>query len=313
MMEHTEQKRSAVITGATGFIGSWLAQELLSNGYRITLIVRQASRLIKSVADDPNCTIVEKNIRDISADDFLQNGYDIGFHLAWGGVSTEHKNDRDIQLENIEIALKIMDLFNALGCKKIVASGTVAEYVFCEDIMNVNERQTPNDLYGAAKVSAHYFLEVRARQLDQDFIWAVIPSTFGERRRDDNIITYTIKSLLNREKPSYGNLQQMWDFLYVSEVARALRMIGESGIPGKVYGIGSGQYKPLREYIEMIRDIIDPDLPLGIGEIPSMSSQTFSSCVNTYDLIRDTGFSPRISFEQGIKRTIDYWRDEIVI
>lgn len=174
--------------------------------------------------------------------------------------------------------------------------------------MDVNARQTPNDIYGAAKVSVHYFLEVLSKQLKQDFIWTVIPSTFGERRTDNNIITYTIRTLLAGEKPSYGNLEQMWDFLYVSEVARALRMIGEKGVAGKTYGIGSGIYKPLKGYITAIRDIIDPSLELGIGDYPNMSEQTSSSCVNTYELIKDTGFIPQVSFEEGIRRTIEFFK-----
>ena len=304
------ETRSAIVTGATGFIGSWLVSELLDNGYKVTVLVRDESGLLREIADNPQCTVVEKNILDTTSDDISDRDFSVGFHLAWGGVDTKHKNDLNLQLENIRIALKVMELYARVGCKKLIASGTVAEYVFSEDIMNLNSRQTPNDFYGAAKVSAHYFLEVRARQLKQDFIWAVIPSTFGERRKDNNIITYTIKSLLKKEIPKYGNLEQMWDFLYVSEVARALRMIGEEGKPGKVYGIGSGQYRRLKDYIETIRDLIDPALELGIGEVPSMSEQTFSSCVNTYDLIRDTGFSPKVSFEEGIKRTIDYWKNE---
>ena len=110
----------------------------------------------------------------------------------------------------------------------------------------------------------------------------------------------------------------MWDFLYVSEVARALRYIGEKGNPGKTYGIGSGVYKPLREYIMAVRDAIDPGLELGIGEDPGRSRQTFSSCVNIYDLVRDTGFMPEVSFEagirmiaEGIERTVAYWRKNI--
>ena len=96
----------------------------------------------------------------------------------------------------------------------------------------------------------------------------------------------------------------------MAEVARAFRYIGEKGIPGKVYGIGSGEYYPLRHYIEQIRDYIDPSLPLGIGEVPSMSKQTFSSCVNTYELVKDTGYTVKVPFEVGMKRTIEWFKKE---
>lgn len=212
------------------------------------------------------------------------------------------------QLDNIPMSIAALKLSNKIGCGRFIATGTVAEYAFCNDIMDVNARQTPNDIYGATKVAVHYYLEVLSRHLNQPFIWAVLPSTYGERRRDNNILTYTIKSLLAGEKPSYGNLEQLWDFLYVGDVVCALRLIGEKGQAGKVYGIGSGQFEALKKYIMQVRDIINPNGELGIGDIPTMNEKTFSSCVNIYDLVKDTGFAPRTRFDKGIVSTIEWMR-----
>ena len=214
-------------------------------------------------------------------------------------------------MDNIKFSMKMMEYAYDIGSEKFIGIGTVAEYSFCENIMDVNAKQTPNDMYGAAKTATHYLLETRARLLKMPFIWTVIPSTYGEGRRDNNIITYTILSLLRKEKPEYGYLTQMWDFLYVKEVVRALRFIGEKGISEKTYAIGSGIFKPLKDYIIKIRDIIDPDLELGIGMKPALSEKVFSSCVSIYDLTKDTGFVPEISFEEGIRKTIDYYRKQI--
>ena len=199
-----------------------------------------------------------------------------------------------------------------LHCDLFIGAGTVAEYALCNDVMNPNERQSPNDIYGAMKVAAHHLLEVRSRQLGIRFIWALIPSTFGEGRSDNNIITYTITHLLLGEPTEYGDLTQMWDFLYVSDVADALICLGEKGVDG-VYGIGSGVYKPLKNYICTIRDIINPEADLGIGLSVHLSENSVSSCVNIFRLIRDTGFNPRVSFEEGIKKTIKYWEKKLQI
>ena len=297
--------KKAIVTGATGFIGSWLVQELLENGYVVTVVVRDRMRLLSGF--ERSCEVIEKDISAITSKDIER--CDVFFHLAWNGVATDKKNSLDIQIDNIRGSLNALESASAAGCGVFIATGTVAEYALCDGVMDMTERQTPNDFYGAAKVSAHYFMEVRARQLRQPFIWSVVPSTFGERRSDSNIITYTIKALLAGEKPSYGDLNQMWDFLYVKDVVKALLLIGEKGIPDKVYGIGSGEYKPLREYITRIRDVINPNLTLGIGENVKQNDKSFSSCVNNYDLIKDTGFQPEYSFEDGIQRTIQYFRE----
>ena len=134
----------------------------------------------------------------------------------------------------------------------------------------------------------------------------LIPSTYGAGCADNNILTYTIRSLLNSQVPSYGSLHQMWDFLYVKDVANALRLIGEKDHPNKTYGIGSGVYHPMRHYIETIRDMIDPDLILDIGGRPD--NGVISSCVNIDELVEDTGFQPQYTFEEGISQTIEWWR-----
>lgn len=298
----------AIVTGATGFIGSWLTQELLNNSYEVTVVARNPNRLLEDIRNNGNVRIIESDLANLCSKSFNEDTYDVFFHLAWGGVSPEQKNDVQCQIANIPTSINVLSVCKELDCKRFVATGTVAEYALTSNVMDLNSKQNPNDMYGAAKVSAHYFLEVYARKIGQSFNWVVLPSTYGEGRTDNNIITYTIKTLLNGDVPEYGNLDQMWDFLYVSDVVRALRLIGENGKSEKTYGIGSGLYRPLREYIEDIRDEIDPKLGLKIGTKKNLSGSTFSSCVNIYDLIKDTGFQPKTSFLDGIKKTINYWR-----
>lgn len=299
---------NAIVTGASGFIGIWLTKELINNNYDVTIVVRNEKSLERD-SIFKECNVIIKDLNCLVSDDFEENkNYDIFFNLAWEGVSQEQKNNIELQTQNILISVHMLDICNQIGCKKFISTGTVAEYALTTDVMDLNSKQSPNDMYGASKVATHYYLSVRARQLNQPFIWTVIPSTFGEGRKTNNIITYTIRKLLNGDKPLYGNLTQMWDFLYVSEVARALRMVGEFGKPGKVYGIGSGEYRQLKDYILTIRDLINPDLPVGIGEVPEYSERSFSSCVNICDLVKDTGFRPSVSFEDGIVRTIESFK-----
>lgn len=297
--------KNVIITGANGFIGSWLVRKLQKENVNIVALVRKENN-IKNII---GLSYYVCNFEEYSTVDLPNLEYDAFYHLAWEGVSTEKKNDYQLQKKNIDLAEAAINLAVRYKCKKFIGIGTVAEYVFCEDIMNFNQRQTPNDYYGAYKVAVHYILEVLARKMNMPFIWSVIPSTYGEGRVDGNIVTYTIKSLLNNEKPKYGDLEQLWDFLYAEDVAKALYLIGEYGISGKTYGIGSGRYLKLKEYISIIRDCINPQLELGIGLLPEMSNVTKSSCVGIYDLVKDTGFQPDYTFEEGIKRTIEFMKD----
>ena len=147
------------------------------------------------------------------------------------------------------------------------------------------------------------------RQNGISLIWAVITSIYGPGRNDDNLITYCIKTLLKGEKPSFTGLEQQWDYLYIDDLIDALVAVGEKGIGGKTYPIGSGENKQIVEYVKIIRDMIDPTLPLGIGDIPYKNKTIDNQILDISELNEDTGFTARYSFESGIKLTIDYYKN----
>ncbi len=297
---------AAILTGATGFIGKWLTKYLLETGVDVTVIVRDKSKIENLFGGSIH--IYECEYCDYGTLQIEEAEYDVFYHLAWDGVASEYKDRLDIQKRNLDMSVAALNLAERLRCKKFIATGTAAEYANCEKVMDFSQKQTPNDIYGAMKVAVYNLLNVLTRKKKIDFNWVILPSTYGEGRDNDNIITYTIEKLLKNEKPIYGNLEQLWDFMYVKEVTRALQLIGEKGKADKVYGIGSGQYRKLKDYIYEIRDAINPRLELGIGELPQMSDKAHSSCVGTYDLIKDTNFQIEVEFSQGINSTIAYYR-----
>lgn len=297
----------ALITGGTGFIGRYVVRELINRGTEVTILTSGSASV------QNRKPILETVHTTYQYDDLIKKlsgrKYDIFYHLGWAGVDGKDKNNISLQSSNIQVAIDMIHLSKEVGCGLFVAAGTVAEYVFSKDVIDFSMKQTPNDVYGATKVAVHYLLDAIAKQIGQDMIWAVLPSTFGEGRKEDNIITYTITMLINGKRLKYGSLEQMWDFLYVTEVARALVEIGEKGRHNMTYGIGSGEYRSLKDYVCAIRDMIDPKLPLGIGERVAEGAVSLSSCVNIEQLTKDTGFIPRISFEEGMKRTIRYYME----
>lgn len=102
----------------------------------------------------------------------------------------------------------------------------------------------------------------------------------------------------------------MWDYIYIDDLIEALYLLGLHGKPDGVYPIGSGQARPLAEYIRQIQAEIAPDAPLGIGALPyKFGSKPDNSVLDISSLREDTGFAPQVSFEEGIGRTIAYFRE----
>lgn len=302
--------KKVIVTGANGFVGSRLIIELISNNIEVLAIVRNENTNIDNIAFLPKVKIIYCDLNELHTleDKIPDRDIDVFYHLAWAGVSVDAKNNFTLQYENIWFCVNALNVANRLNCKLFIGTGTVAEYVYCDKPMSGNSAPSPADIYGAAKVSSKMFCNIIAKQLGQNMIWTILPSVYGEGREDKNILTYAIKTFLRNEKPSFTKLEQMWDFLYIDDLVKALYLIGISGKKGETYGIGSGVFKTLRYYVETIRDIINIDLPIGIGDIPYFDDRIPSSCVDITKLLKDTEFSPSHTFEQGIRKTIQWYK-----
>lgn len=295
--------KRALLTGATGFIGSKFVHKLIEQGVEVVHIA-PTEELAHTF--DGSATGIVCSLRDMPllAESLGAVKFDVLYHLAWDGVSTDVKNDFKKQFSNVEYGLNACRLANMIGCAHVIIPGSVSEYAYSTEPVDGCGMPCPSDAYGAAKASTRVACDLYARQHDLSLNWMLISSVYGPGRFDSNIITYSIRSLLNKEIPSYTPLEQQWDYLYIDDLIDALYAVGCSGKKGRVYAVGSGSTRPLYAYVEIIRDKINPSAKLDIGEIPYKTGRIDNSIVDTSLLEQDTGFAARITFESGIDRTI---------
>ena len=102
--------------------------------------------------------------------------------------------------------------------------------------------------------------------------------------------------------------EQMWDYLYADDAAEALYRMAMFGQNGAVYTVGSGESKQIREYVEILRDAINPALPIEFGAVPYAQDQVMYLKADISELTSDTGFLPRTDFKTGIRKTIEWVR-----
>lgn len=297
-----------IITGANGFIGSRLANEFAENDVTVYAIVKDNLENVSNIINS-NIHIIYCNLDNINELCEKKEIYncDVFYNFAWNGVSTLFKNDFDIQYKNIQLSMKMIEVAKRVNCKKFVGIGSTSEFAYSEDLICGNEVPSPSDYYSVAKVATRLFCELFAKKNNMKFNWVLITSVYGPGRDDNNLITYTIKSLLRNETPEYTNLDQQWDYIYIDDVIRALYLIGIYGKDNQIYSIGSGKERQLKEYVYEIRQLIDPKAELKIGSIAHKTNQIDNSLVDISKLINDTGYSESVTFEEGIKKTIEYF------
>jgi len=295
--------KKAIVTGSCGFLGQNLIKSLIENNifvYGFDLV--NDSPIKHELYMYQKCDI-EKN--EFSLIEDLRNS-DVIFHFAWNGVHSDYRDDYYRQEKNIPSLLNTLSFAKKNNIKRIIIPGSSSEYAESEMPINGNNKFTPIDAYGTIKACCHLIAQEWSIKNNIPLILVIPSSIYGPGRDDNNILTYTIKTLLKNEKPSFTPLEQKWDYLYIDDYIRALLLIAENGVSGKCYPCGFGVAKELSEYIKIIKNAINPFLELVIGDRPYKGTKPDNSIIDNSELEKDTGFKPRVSFEDGIKRTIDW-------
>ena len=298
--------KTAVVTGPTGAVGTALCRELLDNGIRVFAVCRPDSPRVAALPVHPMLQVMACDISALRRlSEMIPNGADAFFHLAWAKTTGEGRNDMIAQNENVRYTLDAVAAAEALGCRVFVGAGSQAEYGRAEGVLRPDTPCFPENGYGMAKLCAGQMSRVACEQRGIDHVWARILSIYGPHDGAGSMVSSVITKLLRREKPALTAGEQLWDYLYADDAARALYLLALSGKSGKVYPLGSGRAQPLKAYIEAIRDAIDPSLPLGFGEIPYAPLQVMHLQADISALTADTGFTPDTDFAEGIRATID--------
>jgi nucleoside-diphosphate-sugar epimerase len=115
---------------------------------------------------------------------------------------------------------------------------------------------------------------------------------------------YAINELRSGHSPEFTKCEQMWDYLYCDDAARAFLAVGDRGIDRKVYPLGSGNARRLSKYLESLRDAVNPDGALLFGKKEYYPHQPMFLCADISELTADTGWKPEVSFEEGIRRVM---------
>lgn len=299
-----------VITGPTGAIGVALINELIHRNIEIYAVCRPESKRIINIPQDSHVKIVNCDLNQLEKlSEKIKENCDVFYHFGWDGTFGDSRNNIHGQLKNIQYTLDAVETANKLGCRKFIGAGSQAEYGRVEGRIKPSTPTFPENGYGIAKLCAGQMSRILCEQKQMEHIWTRILSIYGPFDGKNTMIMSVIGKLLNGEKPELTRGEQQWDYLYAKDAGYAMYLLGEKGISGKTYCIGSGKTLPLAQYVRQLRDHISTELPLGFGEIEYAPKQVMNLCADISELTADTGFRPRYSFEEGIKETIDWYKE----
>ncbi len=298
----------AVVTGASSMIASALIRLLVSEGHEVFALVRPGSKKLDNIIKNDSVHIVEADVSDmLSAKAKICCDCDVLFHFAWGGTSGAMRNNAEIQQKNVQYTLDAVELAKLLNCKTFVGAGSQAEYGRVEGKLSPDTPCNPENEYGKAKLSAGEKSRELAFKYGIKHVWLRILSVYGVGDNDFTITVSSLKKLMNGATAEFTPAEQMWDFLYCDDAATAFYLAAINGRNGAVYTLGSGEARPLKDYIEIMKKSAGGEIRL--GALPYNENQVMYLCADISTLTTDTGFVPEIGYEEGIKRTINWLKE----
>lgn len=302
-----EKTVRAVITGATGMIGISLVRQCLEEGMTVYAVVRPGSVHLGRLAAHPHLHAVPCELGELSGlPEKIGKPCRYFFHLGWANTGRERNKTEEGQNINIAYETEAVRAAAALSCTRFIGAGSQAEYGPKDlPVISPDTPAEPTEFYGKAKLAAMQAGRKTADALHVDFLWARIFSTYGPNDKPTTMISENIRRMLRGEETAYTPAVQRWDYLYVDDMAKAILLIGEKGKAGSIYCLGSGQGRPLKEFIRIMTEAVDPTIVPGIGRKPYPPGKVRNLCADISSLQADTGFTPCVSFEEGIRKTVE--------
>lgn len=279
-----------LLTGATGFIGSRVAHELVRRGHDVVARVRLGSDRSRLVGLD-KVTFQE------GAADFA--GIDLLIGLAWvakPGIYLE-------SLENLGCLVESKGLLASAPCRAIFA-GTCFEFDTSLGALSEDSATKPTSLYAKTKDELRQEVEIRPNSAWVRFFYQYGP---GEDPR--RFVPGIIRSLLMGKEAKLSPGEQRRDYLHVDDVARAVVDVAESRLTGCV-NVGSGEAPSVKEIATTIGRLTGRSDLLNFGAIPYWSGEPML-IVAKNEKLRSTGWKPRKTLQAGLEETVTWWRAEL--
>jgi len=299
-----------LVTGASGHLGSYLTERLVKAGAETFVLVRPESDLWRLSGVLDRVEVLRADLSDLASVVPAINQFkpEAVFHLAWEGVTSAFKNAPEQIMRNVTGSLELFQIVRAAGCQLWVGVGSQAEYGAHNALLTEETPLRPVTAYGTAKLCTGLLTKTLCEVSGVRYLWLRLLATYGPKDDERHLLPATIRTLLARERPSLTLGEQLWDYLYVEDAAEAIYRAAVSEKASGVFNLGSGETVSLRRVLERIRDLIDPALPLGFGEIPYPKDQLMRLETSIERLHEATTWEPTVSLDEGLRRTVDWYK-----
>lgn len=290
-----------LLTGATGFIGSHIARQLVRDGHEVHAVVRPQSNLSR-IAD------IESSLHFIRGDllapsfSLPSSPFAACIHLAWYVEPDKYllaPQNKDWVQAGLRLARSLKDA----GCRRFIAAGTCFEYATSDPPQGESTPTGPSTPYARSKLELFQALPA----IGIDFAWVRFFYQYGPHEDPRRLMPVVINRLRRGQEAKLVVGDRLRDYLHVEDVASAVCAVAHSRLTGPV-NIGSAQSVTVRDIALKIGELLDRVDLIKLGALPWSPTEPMHLLADNTKLREGTAWKPRYPLEEGLRQTIDWWK-----
>lgn len=295
------------LTGAAGFVGSHVARLLVGRGCEIHALIRPGTSRERIKDIESSLNIIEGDLTSQSLwfAALKKARPQMCIHLAWIATPGVYLKS----LENLELVgstLRLARSLSDIGCKKLAGVGTCFEYDTAAGVLSESSPTRPRTLYAASKVALQSILDQFSKLTDMPVVWPRLFYIYGPGENERRLVPTLIRSCLQGVPVELSSADKVLDYLHVEDTASAIWAAASSDLTGPV-NIGSGQAVTLLELSEKISHLTGTS---GLFRFGAKSDEPDDphKVLSDNRRLRDIGWTPKYSLDDGLQNVIDWWR-----
>jgi nucleoside-diphosphate-sugar epimerase len=295
-----------LLTGASGFIGRAVIEPLRQTGFAVHAVARRPLDIIQTnltwhVIDLLDQEAMKSLVRRIMPSHLL--------HLAWYAAPDKYWAARE-NLDWLSASLALLQVFAESGGARVVMAGSCAEYGPTSDVCY--ENSTPliqHTLYGTCKHATQTVLAAYSGQFGLSSAWGRVFLPYGPNEHPVRLVSSVVCALLEGQPALCTSGEQVRDFIYIDDVANAFVVLLRSNVEGAV-NIASGSGVAVKEVAMQLGDLLGRRDLVKLGARPTAQNEPSFVVADLRRLTNEVGWRPTISLDEGLARTIDWWRKQ---
>ena len=312
-------RTSTVVTGGAGFIGSELVRQLIAAGSPVVVIDNLVNGKRENLAGvNGRITLLEYDIRDVSAYAPILREADVVYHLACLGVRHSVHSPLDNHDVNATGTLQLLEASRAAGVPKFVYVSSSEVYGTAQRVPMTEDHPTfPSTVYGGSKLAGEAY--TRAYHRTYGFPTVVVRpfNSYGPRCHHEGdsgevIPKFMLRCLADRPMVIFGDGTQTRDFTYVSDSARGIILAGSMAeAVGRTLNLGSGRELSINDLARTVAEITErPAAEVVHDEArPGDVLRLYADMSQARSLL---GYEPQVPLEQGLAMLLGWYRSRNV-